>query len=120
MHPEPGRDVQDLAGHEDSSAARPRMQSSRPEGESSSTQPPKQDSGQPEDAEAAQPEDARFGATRRSIDGAAEGAKMRGNPEIRHRRRWKIEESGKPEASTPGTLEGARSGETRRAISQQR
>jgi hypothetical protein len=43
------------------------MQSSRPAGESSSTQPWKQDSGTLEDVEAAQPEDAGFGETRRGV-----------------------------------------------------
>jgi len=47
------------------------MQSSRPAGESSSTQPWKQDSGTLEDAGTAQPEDAGFKETRRSITGGA-------------------------------------------------
>ena len=43
------------------------MQSSRPAGESSLTQPWKQDSGTLEDVEAVQPEDAGFGETLRGV-----------------------------------------------------
>jgi hypothetical protein len=43
------------------------MQSSRPAGESSLTQPWKQDLGTLEDVETVQPEDAGFGETRRGI-----------------------------------------------------
>jgi hypothetical protein len=78
---------------------RPRMQSSRTIGESSSTQPQVQDSGQPEDARAAKPEGARFGATRRSI----------------HRRR-RSEASGQPGDSPSAEPEDAGFGATRNFI----
>jgi len=54
----------------------PRMRSSRLAGESSSTQPWKQDSGTLEDVETAQPEDAEFGETWRSIAGEVGGEKF--------------------------------------------
>ena len=78
---------------------RPRMQSSRTIGESSSTQPQVQDSGQPEDAWAAKPEGARFGATRRSI----------------HRRR-RSEALGQPGDSPSAEPEDAGFGATRSLI----
>jgi hypothetical protein len=97
------------------------MQSSRPAGESSSTQPRKQDSGTLEDAEAAQPEDAEFGETWRSIAGGAGGEgsgkpgylplakpedkRHRGNPELSRRERRKVRE---PE--NRGNLEARRIG----------
>jgi hypothetical protein len=56
------------------------MQSSRPAGESSLTQPWEQDSGTLEDVEAVQPEDAGFGETRRGVRTAGLRSEKPGKP----------------------------------------
>lgn len=48
-----------------------------------------------------------FGETRRRRYGTTRGAKIRGNPEIHHWRRRRVQDSGQPEHPPPGAAEGS-------------
>src|SRR5580698_2557116 len=94
---------------------KPKMQSSRTDGEPSSTQPSKQDSGQPEDAKTATPREKDSGQPGPSTRGAVAGCVIRGNSNIHPKAQPKDAHVRKPSNGQPESRRRKRQSGTRGA-----